>query len=576
MRLFRSILLIMLFTSAVPTAIVGLLLASSSREQLTRGSLDLAAERVDRLRVQATAALGEATRAVEEAAQQIASPDQYPIKRQGVLTDLLARFPEIAVVTAWDSTGRRIEGLSAVRSDVVPAEIAEHEKHAAVALAGRAASSEPAAIRLWSPAYSASARHSAVMTLTIPVYQGGSGIGGLAAEIRLDPLATMVSATKVGRRGIAFAVDRTGRTIAHSDPSRVLTQDPTIERVDGLRRAMEGDRYAPAAGVAEFQDPKGQAFLGAYAAVPELGLGLVAGQPREDALASLAQVRRTFFVAAALSMALAVLLSAWFARSITRPVGECVRGALDIARGRFGRQVQVDVKNEIGELAYTFNHMSRELASYDAENKHLIAALETGYLDTIRSLAGAIDAKDPYTHGHNERVAALAGEIGREMKLDDHALKMISYGGVLHDVGKIGIPEQVLKKETPLDEEEKALVQRHPVIGSEIVQGVAFLADAAPGIRSHHERWDGAGYPEGLAGEAIPLIARIINAADTWDACRSSRPYQEAIRFEEVVEIMKRLRGAQIDPAVCDALLKVVERHRGPRAAKQDEAPSSN
>ena len=271
---------------------------------------------------------------------------------------------------------------------------------------------------------------------------------------------------------------------------------------------------------------------------------------------------RTVLLAAGLSITLAILLSAWFARSITRPVGECVRGALEIASGRFGRQVQVKVKNEIGELAYTFNHMSRELANYDAENRQLIAALEAGYLDTIRSLAGAIDAKDPYTQGHNERVARLAEEIGRELKLDDQTLKIIRYGGVLHDVGKIGIPESILRKEKPLTANEMALVREHPVIGAEIIHGVAFLADAEPAIRSHHERWDGTGYPAGLAGEEIPFVARIINAADTWDACSSTRPYQAAMRFEEVIAIMKGLRGTQIDPAVCDALIAVVQRRQ--------------
>ncbi|HEX9073239.1 MAG TPA: HD domain-containing phosphohydrolase [Pseudolabrys sp.] len=221
------------------------------------------------------------------------------------------------------------------------------------------------------------------------------------------------------------------------------------------------------------------------------------------------------------------------------------------------------MRNEIGDLAYTFNHMSRELKGYDEENRRLITKLEAGYLDTIRSLAGAIDAKDTYTRGHNQRVAELALEIGRELRCDEPTLKALAYGGILHDIGKIGIPEPVLRKAVPLDDAETALMREHPAIGAEIVDGVEFLRDALPAIKSHHERWDGAGYPEGLAGERIPLVARIVNAADTWDACTSSRPYQSAMDVSDVVAILERLRGTQIDPAVHDALLAVLARGAG-------------
>jgi putative nucleotidyltransferase with HDIG domain len=272
---------------------------------------------------------------------------------------------------------------------------------------------------------------------------------------------------------------------------------------------------------------------------------------------------RPIVAALALSGALALSLSALVARSVTRPLAEVVRGALEIARGRFGREVQVRARGEIADLAYTFNHMSRELASYDAENRQLFEALERGYVDTIRSLAAAVDAKDPYTRGHSVRVSALAVEIGRELRLGPEALKAVEYGGILHDIGKIGIPDAILTKSTSLAPEEMALMRDHPAIGAEIVRGVEFLAAAVPAIRSHHERWDGTGYPDRLAGEAIPLVARIVNIADTWDACTSRRPYQDPIAREVVRGILEKLRGAQTDPAVHDALFRVLERREG-------------
>jgi putative nucleotidyltransferase with HDIG domain len=268
----------------------------------------------------------------------------------------------------------------------------------------------------------------------------------------------------------------------------------------------------------------------------------------------------------------AAALTGLLVRSVTRPLREVVRGALEIARGRFGREVPVTARNELGDLAYTFNHMSRELAGYDAENRQLIAALERGYLDTIRSLAAAVDAKDPYTRGHAERVATLSVAIGRELGLAPDALQALEYGGILHDIGKIGIPDAILAKAGALAPAEMAAMRDHPRIGAEIVAGVEFLAGAVPAIRSHHERWDGAGYPDGLAGEEIPLVARIVNIADTWDACTSRRPYQAPIPPDAVVGILEGLRGAQTDPAVHDALLRVL-RTRGRVLAETAVSP---
>jgi putative nucleotidyltransferase with HDIG domain len=295
-------------------------------------------------------------------------------------------------------------------------------------------------------------------------------------------------------------------------------------------------------------------------------LGILLASAAPVALAALALLRARGgldgIAAAALaaSLALAVTVAAVVSRSVTRPLAECVRGALEIARGRFGHEVHVAPGNEIGDLAHTFNHMSRELASYDRENRRLIGALGRGCVETIRSLAAAVDAKDPYTRGHADRVAALAVEIGRELGLSDVALRAVEYGGILHDVGKIGVPDAILAKRAPLTPEEMSLVRAHPAVGAEIVAGVEFLKDAIPAIRGHHERWDGSGYPDGLRGEEIPLAARIVNIADTWDACTSRRPYQDPIPDDVVVAILEALRGSQTDPDVHDALLGVLRR----------------
>jgi putative nucleotidyltransferase with HDIG domain len=268
----------------------------------------------------------------------------------------------------------------------------------------------------------------------------------------------------------------------------------------------------------------------------------------------------TALAAGGAAVLLALLISMVLARRVTTPLDALVRGALDIARGRFGHQVPHTGRTELSDLAYTFNFMSSQLEQYDKDNARLYAALERGYLETIRALASAIDAKDPYTRGHSERVAKLAVEIGRELQLDDATLRILEFGGILHDVGKIGIPETVLGKPARLTPEEFKVVRSHAAIGAEIVEGVEFLKGAEPAIRHHHERWDGRGYPDGLAGDAIPLIARIVNAADTWDACTSERPYHQAATVEEGISILAQSRGGQLDPVVHDAILRALTR----------------
>jgi len=271
-------------------------------------------------------------------------------------------------------------------------------------------------------------------------------------------------------------------------------------------------------------------------------------------------MQRRLALTEAAALAIALFLAALFSRNITRPLKGFTAAALDIAQGRFGARVEVKAKNELRDLAETFSYMSSALQAYDQETKGLYASLEEGYLETILALANSIDSKDPYTRGHSQRVGDVAVEIGRELGMTGRQLKQLHYGGILHDVGKIGIAENLLCKQTRLNEEEMVVMREHPSIGDTIVRPVSFLAGVRPAIRNHHERWDGTGYPDGLKGEQIPLIARIVNCADTFDACTSTRPYQKAFPLDQALEILQRLRGAQLDPNVLDALKRVVDK----------------
>ena len=270
--------------------------------------------------------------------------------------------------------------------------------------------------------------------------------------------------------------------------------------------------------------------------------------------------------------ALAAIGLAWVqALRLGKPVRASIDGALEIARGNFGAQVPVEGKNELSDLAHTFNFMSLELARYDGENKELIERLEKGYVQTIVALANSIDSKDRYTRGHSQRVGDLAMEVGKELGLDGKALDDLRYGGILHDIGKIGAPEHILLKKDRLTDDEMKVMREHPKAGAQIVAPVGFLAGVLPAVESHHERWDGAGYPKGLKADEIPLIARIVTAADTWDACTSTRPYSKAMGNAEAIDVIRNLSGAQLDPKVADALVRVIEN----KMKRQTPAPTA-
>jgi HD-GYP domain-containing protein (c-di-GMP phosphodiesterase class II) len=173
-----------------------------------------------------------------------------------------------------------------------------------------------------------------------------------------------------------------------------------------------------------------------------------------------------------------------------------------------------------------------------------------------RSLTASIDAKDEYTYGHSERVARVAMEIAAELGLDDDEQHDVYLTGLLHDIGKIGVADSVLQKPAPLTAEETLQIQKHVVIGHKILSGLHPISHLLPGVLHHHERYDGTGYPEGLRGDAIPMLARIIAVADSYDAMTSSRPYRPGMSLEQAEQILADGAGVQWDPLVIQAFLK--------------------
>ena len=184
------------------------------------------------------------------------------------------------------------------------------------------------------------------------------------------------------------------------------------------------------------------------------------------------------------------------------------------------------------------------------------------YLDTIRALAAAIDAKDPYTKGHSERVAETSVALAQELNLSDRDIENIEYTALLHDIGKIGIADNILGKKSSLTNKEFDKIKEHTVMGAKIIEPVDFLKNSYKAIYHHHEKYNGKGYPDGIKSEDIPILARIIAVADAYDAMGSDRPYRKKLNKDKILKELKDQSGKQFDPKVVKALISVLERER--------------
>ncbi len=237
-------------------------------------------------------------------------------------------------------------------------------------------------------------------------------------------------------------------------------------------------------------------------------------------------------------------------------------GAYDFLTKPFNLDLVVlGVKNALekkrleGEVEAYHKNLERLVEERTAKLQQAYRTLKKAHLDSVKVLAEAIDAKDPYTRGHSDRVRRMSLRIAIRLGFAEEGLENLEYGALLHDIGKIGIKDEVLQKQGTLSTEEYEYIQEHPLIGVKIVEGIDFFRDKIPIIRHHHEHFDGKGYPDGLSGENIPLEARIITVPDAFDAMTSIRPHRGAMPLEDVLAELVKYRGRQFDPRILDIFL---------------------
>ena len=202
-----------------------------------------------------------------------------------------------------------------------------------------------------------------------------------------------------------------------------------------------------------------------------------------------------------------------------------------------------------------------EIKRINTELSDTYERLEKAYLDSIQTLRYTVEAKDPYTRGHSDRVSAYSVLIGKYLGLSDTDLKTLEIGGLFHDIGKIGIPDSILLKESKLTDEEYSEIKNHPAIGVHILCNAAIFQDIIPIVKHHHERYDGKGYPSQLAGDTIPYLARIAAVADTYDAMTSKRSYRDPLPLEVVRAEIEKCSGTQFDPNIAKTFIDILDNH---------------
>jgi HD-GYP domain-containing protein (c-di-GMP phosphodiesterase class II) len=408
------------------------------------------------------------------------------------------------------------------------------------------------------------------LTIAAPVMGGPNGDQVVAAVVAIVSFrevfkAVQQQSTKTERElldaglPVVFVVDKEGRAVAHPDERIAFSEKPMtdLKVVQDWQETGTQVQSALAPFTAE-RDGRKIEMIGSYATA-ELGnnsrLGVIAIQDERAALVSVADMRRQTFIISLVAATFALLIGFFFAKKLTQPVQELAAGAYRIASGDFSRRIDVSSRTELGELGDSFNLMTDQVESFISDLQRAAEENRQLFLGTIKGLAAAIDGKDPYTRGHSERVARFSVAIAQGLDLPDDEIEKIRISALLHDVGKIGIDDNILKKPAALTDEEFELMKQHPQKGFKIMSQIPAMREFLPGMYMHHEMIDGRGYPQGLKGDEIPMQARIVSVADTFDAMTTDRPYQRAMKFEDALARIKSFVGTRYDERVVASLM---------------------
>ncbi|MGH9687089.1 MAG: HD domain-containing phosphohydrolase [Candidatus Acidiferrales bacterium] len=474
-----------------------------------------------------------------------------------LLQDFVENNPNILYATAVnkDAKGQSAGSFTADRDPFVDADL---RRAFTSSIQGFDSVSDPLAL---------GPSNHAALVMSVPLLSDGHFAGMLAAVVSLDRLQARLRDASVRDRTV-YVVDIRGHVVAYPNRdlvpgSNVAANSPLVKQVTELPQDLRATQTT------NFSIPGADKhhrveMIGTYSTIPELRWAVIAERSLDDARidAGVNELTAEAFRFVLGAMSVALIFGYLFALGITRPIQGLVQSTRAISRAEFHERAEVRGAAEISELAQTFNSMASDMEEYVDRLKQAAAENRELFLGSIRMLAAAIDEKDPYTRGHSGRVAKYSTIIGDGLGLNAEELDRLRISALLHDVGKIGVDDRVLKKPGKLTDEEFDLMKQHPVKGANIMRPVAQLRDMLPGIELHHERMDGCGYPYGLAGDQIPMMARIIAVADTFDAITTNRPYQSAMDLEYALDRIRSLAVSKFDASVVAALDSAIQTGR--------------
>ncbi len=360
------------------------------------------------------------------------------------------------------------------------------------------------------------------------------------------------------RGSSAFVVDQNGFAVYHSDKSTMINRK-FLGNLEVVNTALQGR----GSGSITYLDIEREQIFGAFANIDiyNINWGIISQSPLKTALfyvrrleeESRLQISQIIYVSISILFTTIIavgIVSYILAKRLSTPIMIFDQKSELIANGQYSQVIDIKSKNEIGRLANTFNIMTKRIQEYIIQLEKAAKDNEELFFQSIQALASSIDAKDPYTKGHSERVTKYSVAIAYSLGLPPNIIKKVKIAALLHDVGKIGIIDSILQKPGILNDEEYKEMQKHPIYGASIMGSIKKLHDIIPGMKHHHEKWDGSGYPDKISGELIPLEARIIAIADTFDAMTTDRPYQNKWEPDDVLAKIIEWSGTKYDPKI--------------------------
>ncbi len=352
-------------------------------------------------------------------------------------------------------------------------------------------------------------------------------------------------------------------SVVNEDGDAVLSSIPSLRKTNlSASPLVRNFLYSPQRITLAYDHPVDTEVgkvLGSMAPVRVFDWGILMERPTSAAYAPVRVMQTRTFGFTAIAALISLGIGFTFSRRLITPLQNLASTTSQIAEGNLAVRATVRGEDEIALLGSNFNNMASNIEALVRKLKKALRQNQELFLETIRTLAAAIDAKDPYTHGHSERVSSYSMAVSRHLELNQEEVFRVHIAAILHDVGKLGVRESILNKPGGLSDEEFEVMRQHPSIGAQIMSPIRMLKDIIPGIRNHHETWDGTGYPDSLKGEQIPMVARIIGVADTFDAMTTTRPYQQAMTLDYVLAKMRSMSGSRFDPVVVEAFMAAVE-----------------